>query len=154
MCSLKCKQFRKDDGWTDDVEIEAQAPAWLRIESRRNPFPVCRQLQLWPLNYPVGELADLDDSEHAVLNPDDFVYSDPEMEGWATVVRAQTILLEEPSWLPKRLVSGHGFYAVRDRLRLKDWTDEIENLEVFFGKPVTPGRGPFFDLDGRPGRKS
>jgi hypothetical protein len=62
------------------------------LGSCRDPFPPCRVLRGWPANYPVGDLADLDDEEAAEVDPARFVFSDAELEGWRTIVRA---LLDE-----------------------------------------------------------
>lgn len=75
-----------EDGWVDVIELEEPAPPWVRLSSRRDPFPPCAALAAWPQNYPVGELADLTDAEAAEEDPDRFVFSDGEMEAWAQIV--------------------------------------------------------------------
>lgn len=75
-----------DDGWVDDDILEAPAPPWVRLVSRRDPFPPCGELATWPKNYPVGELADLSEAEAAEEDPDRFVFSDGEMEAWVQIV--------------------------------------------------------------------
>ncbi len=84
------------DGWTDTVELEVRAPPWVRISSRRDPFPPCAELARWPANYPVGDLADLTEEEAAEEDPNRFVFSDGEMEAWAMIVATELDKLGRP----------------------------------------------------------
>lgn len=70
----------------EEEELESPAPPWVRLVSRRDPFPPCGALAIWPKNYTVGELADLSEDEEAEEDPARFVYSDAEMELWAQTV--------------------------------------------------------------------
>jgi hypothetical protein len=76
----------------DDIELEVPAPPWVRLPSRRDPFPPCEALRAWPQNVSVGELADLTEAEMAEDDPERFVYSDAELEAWAQIVAS---LLDE-----------------------------------------------------------
>lgn len=83
--------------WDDDEPIEdLPAPAWFRRTAPSDPFPACRALLGWPMNYPVGPDADLDDYEWAEVEPARFVYSEPELEGWEAIVRAVLAPFEGP----------------------------------------------------------
>lgn len=95
------------DGWVDEIELEVPAPPWVRLVSRRDPFPPCVALRPWPQNYPVCELADLTEDE---LDEDDvggFVYSDAELEAWAQIVGG---LLDEATGLA---LDGSSFARIR-----------------------------------------
>jgi hypothetical protein len=77
------------------MEAKNRTPVAVQV-SARDPFPPCKALQEWPANYPVGELADLDEDEAAELNPARFVYSDAECECWRTIVQTLLDDLEGP----------------------------------------------------------
>lgn len=79
-------QRLEQDGWTDSVELEEPAPPWVRVVSRRDPFPPCAALAFWPKNCSAGVLADLSPEEEAEEDPDRFVFSDGEMEAWVDCV--------------------------------------------------------------------
>jgi len=93
------------DGWTSALDMEDPAPPWVRVVSRRDPFPPCKALVPWPSNYPVGDLADLNDQERSETKVDQFVYSDAELEGWSKSVGCVSDPSDGPSWLPKKGVN-------------------------------------------------
>ena len=86
------EQCSSERVWVDDIELEVPAPPWVRLPSRRDPFPPCEALRAWPQNVSVGELADLTEAEMEEDNPECFVYSDAELEAWAQIVAS---LLDE-----------------------------------------------------------
>jgi len=112
-----------NDGWTDSVELDSPAPPWVRISSRRDPFPPCLELSRWPSNYPVGELADLSEEEQRETDPDRFVFSDGEMEAWALIVSAELDELVGPR-LPHRASSR----KTEEEAAIKQ-TQEVQKME-------------------------
>jgi hypothetical protein len=77
------------------IGVLRPVPTFRRVASRE-PFPPCRALAAWPANYPVGELADLDEEEAAETDPARFVFSDAECDGWRGIVTALLDELEGP----------------------------------------------------------
>jgi hypothetical protein len=96
------------DGWVNEIELEVPAPPWVRLVSRRDPFPPCEALRPWPQNYPVGDLADLTEAEMDEEDPANFVFSDAELEAWAQIVGG---LLDEANGLA---LDGSSFARIRN----------------------------------------
>jgi hypothetical protein len=79
--------------WLESEDDELMFGLVVPLRGVCDPFPPYRALASWPANYPVGELADLDE-EDAELLPERFVCS--ELEGWQLIVRSLLDELEGP----------------------------------------------------------
>lgn len=89
-----------DDEDDDEPIDDLPPPAWFRRSLSTDPFPACEALLQWPTNYPVEADADLSDAEWAEVDPTFFRYSEPELEGWAGIVRMVVDSFEAPIVAP------------------------------------------------------
>lgn len=84
--ALERGRYGRATAFDDSELVDMPVAPTLRRVSANDPFPPCRARLRWPAGCSVRDLADLADDEEAETDPSRFVYSDAELDAWATIV--------------------------------------------------------------------